>query len=84
MGDDSTNTAKDVYHLQESLVLILFVVSLVLYLFVKIAWVIVSQQLLPKNIWHFLSFFCRSQVKQMKNEAKGCKEKVGLYKLERN
>ena len=29
---DSVNTAKDVYHLQESLVLILFVVSLVLYL----------------------------------------------------
>ena len=83
MGDDSINTAKNVYHLQESLV-ILFVVSLVLYLFVNVAWVIVSQQLLPKNIWHFLSSFFRSQVKQMKSEGKGYKEQVGLHKLERN
>ena len=81
---DSVNTAKDVYHLQESLVLTLFVVSLVLYLFVEVAWVIFSQQLLPKNICQFLSFFFRSQVKQMKSEEKGYKEQVGLYKQERN
>ena len=84
MGMDNVNTAKDVYHLQESLVLILFVVSLLFYMFVQRACVIVSQQLLPKNIWQFLSFFFRSQVKQMKSEGKGYKEQVGLYKLERN
>ena len=84
IGVDSVNTAKDVYHLQESLVLILFVVSRVLYLFVEVAWVIVPQQPLLKNIWQFLSFCFRSQVKQIKSQRKCYNEKVGLYKLERN